>query len=110
MDASVRGLSAQEIVKIVKACSEAGVKEFRFGDLEFTLGPRDNEASQVVGVPESLLKNYVATADEANAEQEEVSSEIEAMIHERQLEDMLIEDPLAHEELAQKVLDGEEPE
>ncbi len=97
-------MKASDVIKIIKACSESGVTEFKLGGLEFYLGAVDNE--EVVG--ESLIDHMVSNSEQSTEESTEVSPEMEAELHSMQWEETLIADPLAHEELTQKVLDGEE--
>lgn len=107
MDEFNGGLRASDVIKLIKQCAESGVREFRFGYLEFRLGTRDNELdrlraeSRETAVHRGLVESGEVVGDEIN-------SEMEAEIHEQQLEELLIADPLRHEELAQKLLDGEE--
>lgn len=103
MDEFAGRLKAQDILKVIKACADHGVKEFRFGELEFKLGTRDNELGQAAN---ASFYGHIAQHDKE--EELEITPDMEAEIHEQRWEETLIADPLAHEELTLKVLDGEE--
>lgn len=114
MDESYGGMiKAVDVVKIIKACSEHGVKQFSLGSLEFTLGAGDNETKvkhePVVSYGQDYMMPIRSAVNHVQEEldEQEITPEMELEIQEQRMQEMLIADPLAHEELAEKQLDGE---
>lgn len=111
MDEFNGGLKASDIVRIIKAVADTGITEFRYGSLEFSFGANDNKTEQVAGWAHEPNKEVIlpkSGVDELGMEaSDEISPELEAEIQQMRLEELLIADPLAHEELTQRVFNGE---
>lgn len=101
------GMKAIDIIKLIKACRSNGVREFSCGDLEFYIGAVDNKEQISQDVVVSSAADPVLQGD-LFKEQQVISPEAEADIHEQQWDETLIADPLAHEELMLKSLEGED--
>lgn len=87
-----RTLRDVDLCELVKACAEAGVREFKHGALVISFGPKQEEIKHEVAFPEEMDDNEVDEGDSLE-------------IRERQHAELLIEDPEAYEKLA---LMGEE--
>jgi hypothetical protein len=86
-------MTAQEIVEIIKACSENGVVEFTMGELNILFSKKDPILDlQPIYVPEEVQKVADKTSSDS-AEEDQIRYKQE------ELELMLLEDPARYEEL-----------
>lgn len=66
------GLSAKDICAILKACKEANVNSFTFGDLEVDFGAKEEANDYHIHLADKFLdqKTYQATEDQKPTEDE----------------------------------------
>lgn len=84
-----------EIIKILRVCADTGVREFRCGDFFIKLG---EEAKLVQDTPATTVG---MEGDSAVIEAKAIASE-EVDIRERQMAEMLIENPFEYEKLLEQ--------
>lgn len=93
-----RGLSAEDVCRIIEASSKARVGKLKFADLELSF---DKPVEQVV----SELTRTSPSEAEISENQKKISrtslAQMEAEVRQRQIEDLLITDPLQAEKLLQ---------
>lgn len=101
-EASVGGLSAADICRIIKECRKSGVTSFSFNGLAFELVP--NRKTAAIETFPVVEKSPVSFGDSSVSEVGEddrsiaAASDLEAL-EEIQMQQLLIEDPTAHEAL-----------
>jgi len=96
MRARKQFFNAVDICNIIKVCGEAGVSDFRVGDFSVSFGKSSKHTAS--NTPEEAISvEQVLQAERSLAQ-------AEAEIKEDQLNQMLIEDPFAAEEL---IMSGE---
>lgn len=84
-----------EVCAIIKECGKAGVREFSLNGMKISLGG-EYAAYQTpepiyTAIPEAIREAANAQTKQANAEEEQ-------LIKQDELDQMLIEDPIAYEE------------
>jgi hypothetical protein len=84
------GLKSKDIIAIIKACGQSQVKEFSFGGLQLSFAAKEEEVPQVIQF-HSVDEPHKPHPDEFKADEERIKT--------RQLEDMLLENPLMYEQL-----------
>lgn len=85
-----------DLVKIIRACKDAGVLRFAAGDVEILFAPHEQILQARVQAGGSY-DNMDKTAGGNN--KREVDGDDEADLRQRQIEELLITDPVAYEEL-----------
>jgi len=84
-------LMSKEIVSIIKACGEHGVRVFKQGDLEIIFGKEESVEQDLAYVDPSLLRPI--EVDPRFAEEQA------AINREEELENLMISDPALYEEM-----------
>ncbi len=79
-----------DVVAVIEACAENGVAVFKCGDVEISFGEVWPKA------PKASVANAL-TEVQSNGEVQELGDQDEANVRERQLDEMLIDDPLGYE-------------
>lgn len=104
--------TAQEIGEIIRECKQQGVTKLTVGDLHLTFEPKAQTALPEVPVetkpPEAAISEQVQ-----NKQDEEAAEQAELDFRDRQIDEMLIENPLEAERLiaeGELVVDESNPE
>lgn len=80
-----------DLIKLIEACGQAGVYKLKYGSLELEFGHVWPQRRPEVSEPQVEFSK--------NLEENEVSPEDEHMVRELKAAELLIEDPVAYEEL-----------
>jgi hypothetical protein len=96
-----KALDTDGICSIIEACSRAGVAELKFGSLHVSFLPKLEQAQRVVWESASAPSSSDAAHSDAiqKTNDEERLMFDEKALREQQLDEMMITDPLAYEEL-----------
>ena len=91
-----------DVVKLIQAAGKSGVKSLKCKDLEvefFEKTPR----VKVKGIETGAVQEPIPVQEELALDESTVEK-IEAIRKERELDDLMINDPLAYEEIVEKSL------
>jgi hypothetical protein len=108
-------LSADEVCRIIEACSKANVRILKFAGLKVELAATPAPEITPVPMSELVLEQSSSEAEISEIQRNIISKEVlesaEEELRERQIEDLLITDPLEAERMIQnrELEDEDEP-
>lgn len=90
-------LKSEEVSALIKICSESGVSQLKWGNLRVNFGS-PKKPSYTLEIPDTEISEQTTQLSHSNLVKEELQT------REDELDHMLVEDPLAYEEM---ILAGE---
>lgn len=106
MDSTEKGvggfLNAEDICKILKAAKEAGVYAIECGPLWARFGAPSLEPASTGSAPTKAEEDLGKTIQAQQQAEEASLLEEEIVTKERRIEDLIVEDPLAYEEMIER--------